>query len=82
MDCFGYEICDKLIWTSVKGCRNINTIIKQGIPKINMSMESPSSTLGFGCSPHKYSCYILSEIYFFTDIASKLVLKKRVYWGI
>ena len=31
----GYETCDKLIWTSGEGCRNTNTISKQGIPKIN-----------------------------------------------
>ena len=47
----GYETCDKLIWTSGKGCRNTNTISKQGIPKININIKSPSAKLGFGCSP-------------------------------
>ena len=28
-----YETCDKLIWTSDKGCRNINTIRKEGNEK-------------------------------------------------
>ena len=33
MDFVDYETRDKLIWTSEKGCRNTNTISKQGIPK-------------------------------------------------
>ena len=51
MDSVCYETCDKLIWTSEKCFRNTNTTINQGITKINMSMKSPSSTLGFGCPP-------------------------------
>ena len=56
----GFEICEKLIWTSGEGCRIINTISKQVIPKSNMKMTSSSSTLGVVCSPHKYTCDILS----------------------
>ena len=59
MEFFGYETCDKLVWTSSENCRNKNTIIKQGIPKSNMNKTSPSSTLVFGCSPHKDTCDIL-----------------------
>ena len=58
---FGYETCEKLIWTSGTGCRNKNALSKQGIPKINMNMTSPSSTLVFVCLPHKETCDILSE---------------------
>ena len=42
MEVFGYESHDKLIWTSVKGCRNTNTISKQGISKRNMNIPSGS----------------------------------------
>ena len=55
----GYETCDKLIWASNNGCINTNTLSKQGIPKININNIFPSSTLGFGCSPHKYTCDLL-----------------------
>ena len=61
MEFFCYEICDKLIWTSGKGCRNSKKISKQGIPKINMNMKSPSATLSLGCPPHKSTCDFLSE---------------------
>ena len=44
MEFVGDEICDKLVWTSEKGCRNINTITKQYISKINMSMPYPPET--------------------------------------
>ena len=64
MEFFGYETCDKLIWTSGKGCRNTNIIVKQGIPKINMNMTYPSETLGFSCYPHKDTYDIFSEILF------------------
>ena len=60
----GYKKCDKLIWTSGKVCRNTNTLIKQGLPKINMNMTSPLEMLGFGCYPHKDTCDILSEMWF------------------
>ena len=40
MDFFGYETCDKFIWTSGEGYRNKNKIIKQGIPKINIKKIS------------------------------------------
>ena len=42
MECVGYETCENLIWTSGEGCRNKNSISKQGIPKIIMNMTSPS----------------------------------------
>ena len=61
MDFFGYEICDKLIWTSGEGFINTNKISKQDIPTNNMNNKSPSSTLVFGCSPHNDTCDILSE---------------------
>ena len=38
----GYETGDKLIWTSGEGCRHINTISKQVIPKINTNITSTS----------------------------------------
>ena len=62
MGFFVYETCEKLIWTSDEGCRNKNIIIKQGIPKRNMNMISPSETLGIGCYLHKDTCGILSEM--------------------
>ena len=43
MDFVGYEIRDKLLWTSGKRCSNTNTISKQGIPKRNMNMTSTST---------------------------------------
>ena len=61
MGIVGYETCEKLIWTPGKGCRNKNEISKLGIPKINMNMTYPLSTLGFGCYPQKETCNILSE---------------------
>ena len=61
MELLGYETCDKLVWASVEYFINTNTISKQGIPKTNINKTSPSSTLGFGCSPHKGTCDILSE---------------------
>ena len=62
MDFLGYETCDKLICTSGKGCRSTKTIIKQGIPNININMTYPSAKLGSGCSPHKDTFDVLSEI--------------------
>ena len=38
----GYETCDKLIWTSGKGCRKTNLISKQEIPKITINETYPS----------------------------------------
>ena len=58
---FGYETCENLIWTSGEGFTNTNTIRKQGIPKINMNITSPSSTLGLFCYPPKDTCDIFSE---------------------
>ena len=60
MEFAGYESRDKLIVASCKGCRNTNKIRKKGITKVNMNQKSPSSTLGFGCYPHKYTFDILS----------------------
>ena len=40
MKFFGYETCDKLIWTSDEVYINTNAISKQGIQKINMNMTS------------------------------------------
>ena len=58
----GYETLHKAIWTSGEGCINIDKISKQDIPKSNMNNASPSSTFGFGCSPHTETCdNILSE---------------------
>ena len=56
----GYETCDKLILTSGEVCINTNAITKQGIPKRNMNMTSPSETSGFCCSSYKDTCDILS----------------------
>ena len=57
----GYEICNKLIFTSGKSGRNTNTISKKGTPKSNMNMTPTSEILGFGFYPHKETCDILSE---------------------
>ena len=61
MEFVGYEIRDKLIWTPGDCFRNTNTITKILIPKSNINKTSPSSTLGFGCYPHKDTCGIFSE---------------------
>ena len=61
MEFFGYETCDKLIWTSGEDRRDTNTIRKKVIPKNNINKTFTSSTLVFGCFPHKYTRYILSE---------------------
>ena len=50
---FSYETCDKLICTAGEG------ISKQGSPKTYIKKISTSSTLGFGCYPHKDTCDIL-----------------------
>ena len=42
MEFVDYDTCEKLIRTSGKGCRNTNTISKQGIQKINTNMTSLS----------------------------------------
>ena len=42
MDCFGYETCDKLLFTPGECYRDKITTIKQGIPKINKNNTSPS----------------------------------------
>ena len=57
----GYETCEKLIWKSGEGYRNTHTISKQGIPRSNMNMTSPSSKLDLGCSPHKGTCDLFSD---------------------
>ena len=61
MEFLGYDTREKLIWTSGEGSRNTNKIIRQGSPKTHTNKVYPSSTLGFGCSPHKNTCDILSE---------------------
>ena len=78
----GYDTCDKIIWTSGEVWINTDTISKQGIPKININKTSPSSTLGFGCSPHKETCYILSEDLVSCRLWAYSSKTMGVYWGI
>ena len=59
MEFFGYETCDKLIWTSGEGIININKISRQGIPNTHINKVHHSSTLVFGCYPHKDDCSFL-----------------------
>ena len=47
MEVVGYETREILIFTSVEGRINKNTISKQGITDNNINTTSPSSTLGF-----------------------------------
>ena len=63
MEFFAYEKCDKLTWTSNECCRNKYIISKQVIPKSNMNIKYNSPTLGFDCSPHKYTCDIFQNIF-------------------
>ena len=77
MDCFGYEICDKLIWAPGKICRNTNTTSKQGIPEINTKITSTSETLCFGCYTHKGSYDILSE----NLVSQRLQAYSSIYEG-
>ena len=79
MEFVGYETCEKIMWKSGEGLINTNAISKQGIPKINIKKTSPSSTLGFGCSPHKYNCDILSE-YLVLCIFQAYLSKNRVVY--
>ena len=58
-----YKKGDKLIWTSNGGSRITNEISKKGIPKTNINNIYPSSTLGFGRSPHKETCDIFSKYF-------------------
>ena len=44
MEFVGFETCEKLMWTSVRGHKNKNKSSKQGIPKSNMDTTSPSAT--------------------------------------
>ena len=61
MEFVGYDTCDKLIQTSGEGIRITNKVSKQGITKIHINNVYPKSTLVFACSPHEYTCDILSE---------------------
>ena len=61
MEFFGYDTCDKLIWKSGEVSININKIIKQIISKSHDNKISNSYIFGFGCSPYKKNCDILSE---------------------
>ena len=61
MEFVGDVTRDKLISTSCEGFRNKNIISKEGIPKSNMNMTSPSSKLELGCSPHKGTCDLFSD---------------------
>ena len=47
IDYIGYETCDNLIRTSGEGCRNIDTIRKEGIPKKNTTSNSETLVFGF-----------------------------------
>ena len=53
MGFFGYDTRDKLIWTSGESKRITNKTSKKVIPKNHINKITPSSKLGFGCSPHK-----------------------------
>ena len=68
MDFVGYETCDKLIWSSGEGRKNTNKIRRKGIHNIYINKISPSSTLGFGYSPHKDTCGIFQNIWFNADL--------------
>ena len=63
MEFVGYEKCEKFIWTSGEGNIIKNKISKQEITKNHINKISPSSTLGFCCSPYKENCDILSELF-------------------
>ena len=66
MEFVGYEKCDKLIWTSGKGCRKKIQPENKVLQKI-YEQTSRSLTLRFCCYPHKDTCDILSE-----DLVSQL----------
>ena len=61
MEFVGYDTCEKLILTSDEGRRITIKISKQGILKTHVNKVSPTSTLVFGCSPHKDTFDILSD---------------------
>ena len=61
MEFVGCKTYDKLRLKSGEGCRNKNTIIKQGIPRRNTSMDYTSATFYFDSSLHKYTYDIFSE---------------------
>ena len=61
MEFVDYDTCDKLIWTSGEVSIITNKMSKQGIAKTNIKKVSTTSTLSFGCYPHKETCDILSE---------------------
>ena len=73
----GYKTCDKLLCTSDKDCRNTNKISKQGIPKININMTSPSSILEFGYSPHKRTPVISCQKNWFLTYCKHVYQKMR-----
>ena len=64
MDYIGNETYGELIWVSDEGYINTNTIRKQVTPKSDIKKTYPSSTLGFGCSPHKDICDIFKRFGF------------------
>ena len=60
MEFVGYDTREQLIWTPGEGSVIKNKTSKQGITKSFINKIS-TSILGFGCSPHKDTCDILSE---------------------
>ena len=79
MEFFGYEKCDKLIWTSGEGNKITNKISKQGSPKTHIKKIYSASTLGFGFPPQKYTCDILSEAFISSRIQAHFCLKLALY---
>ena len=61
MKFFGYETFEKLVWTSGECNKITDKISKQVIPENHTNKIPPSSKLGFGFSPNKETCDILSE---------------------
>ena len=80
MEFLGYDTCEKSICTSGGGSIITNKIRKQVIPKTHINKLSPTSTLDFDCSPHKYNCDILSEDLFSSKIQAYFSKKLAFYW--
>ena len=79
MEIVGYDTCDKFIWKSGEVIRSKNKTNKQGITKTHINNISPSSPLGFGCSPHKDTYDILSEALVYSKFQAYFSKKLALY---
>ena len=74
MEFVGYDTSGKLIWILGEGNIITNKTRKQGSPKTHINKISPSSTMGFCCSPLRTLVIYCQKIWF--RLYLKHILKK------